>query len=260
MTAYKGWLEVALVAAEEAGAYLRRVWRTEHAVQVKGFRDIVTAADFAVEEIILSRLRAAFPDHAITSEEAGADAEKAGVRWLVDPLDGTTNFSRNNPNFCSSIAAVDQGIPVVGVVYDPLRAHAFAACAGGGATLNGEALSVSGITDVQDAVVSIDSPKEPQLRQQLWAYAGRFLSYGRTLRASGAAALNIAYIAAGWTDGYFSTHLKPWDQAAGVLIVQEAGGVVGTLSGEPWTPYTSDPLVAASHELLLGLQQILGVA
>ena len=113
MTPYESWLDVALDAASAVGDYLRRVWRTTHAVQSKGYRDIVTDADLAAESIILERLRAAFPDHALTSEEAGASdvgSRNPVTRWLIDPIDGTTNFSRDNPNFCTSIAAVVDAI------------------------------------------------------------------------------------------------------------------------------------------------------
>ena len=250
MTHYEQWLNVALQAAEEVGEYLRRAWRTDHAIQDKGYRDIVTDADIAAESIILDRLRAAFPDHAVTSEEAGADASGASVRWLVDPIDGTTNFSRNNPNFSTAIAAVEDGMPVVGVVYDSLRHQAFAACAGGGATLNGVPIHVSGTTELTSAIFAIDTPKESDLRQRMWGYISNFLVHGRTMRALGSAALNLAYVASGWVDGYLSVHMKPWDQAAGGLLVIEAGGVVSTISGDAWTPFRPDPLVAATPALM----------
>ena len=257
MTTYEPWLAVALEAADAAGAYLRSVWRTDHAVRSKGYRDIVTDADLAAESMILERLRAAFPDHAVTSEEAGADAgsagngvEETGIRWLVDPIDGTTNFSRDNPNFCTSIAAIEDGRPVVGVIQDALRGLTFAACAGGGATLNGRPIHVSNVIALTSAMIGFDTPKVPALRRQTWRFIDRLLASTRTLRALGSAALNMAYVAAGWTDGYFNVALKPWDQAAGGLLVLEAGGAVSTLSGEVWTPYRPDPLIAASPKLL----------
>ncbi|MGC9349246.1 MAG: inositol monophosphatase family protein [Anaerolineae bacterium] len=260
MKRYRAWLEVALAAAEEAGAYIRQAWRTEHVVLPKGYRDIVTTTDTAVERIILKHIRAAFPDHAVTSEEAGADEAAAEVRWLVDPLDGTTNFTRNNPNFSSAIAALEAGEPVVGVVFDPLRTQAFAAYAGGGATLNGDPIQVSDVADVSSAILAVDTPKDANERRQMWTYVGRFLRQGRTLRALGSAALNLAYVAAGWVDGYFSVHMKPWDQAAGALLVREAGGVVATVSGDRWTAYRPDPLVTATPELMIAMRRLLGGA
>ena len=172
MKVYETWLNVALQAAEEAGAVLKQQWRQTHAVHWKGFRDIVTETDMAVEKIILGRLREAFPDHAVTSEEAGADAESTAVRWLVDPLDGTTNFSRNNPNFSTSIAAVDGDQVVVGVVLDPLRGHVFAAQKGDGATLNGAPIHTSEVTELSAAILGIDSPREPALRHEMWERVG----------------------------------------------------------------------------------------
>jgi myo-inositol-1(or 4)-monophosphatase len=111
-------------------------------------------------------------------------------------------------------------------------------------------IHVSSITELTAAILAIDTPKELDRRQRMWSYIYRLLASGRTLRALGSAALNMAYVAAGWVDGYFSVHMKPWDQAAGGLLVQEAGGVVTTLSGELWTPYRPDPLMAASPALL----------
>ena len=249
MKAYETWLDVALQAAEEAGALLRQRWRQTHAVHWKGFRDIVTETDTAVEKIILGRLREAFPDHAVTSEEAGADAESARVRWVVDPLDGTTNFSRNNPNFCTSIAAVDEGQAVVGVILDPLRGHVFAARKGGGATLNGAPIQTSEVTELEGAIFGIDTPREPALRREMWERAGALLTRARTMRALGSAALNMAYVAAGWTDIYMGVHLYPWDHAAAGLIVREAGGCVSTVSGKPWNPFLRDPLMTATPAL-----------
>lgn len=249
MSRYAQWLAVAIEAATKAAEVGRRAWRGEHIVRRKGLRDIVTETDLTMESTILTHLRRAFPDHAMTSEEAGADSSDAQVHWLVDPLDGTTNFARNNPNFSTSIAAVEEGVPVVGVIVDPLRSHLFAATAGGGATLNGEPIQVSGTTKMASAVFAVDLPREPVLRTQMWEIVGRFLSRGHTVRALGSAALNMAYVAAGWVDGYFSVAMQPWDQAAAALLVCEAGGVVATVMGEPWTPYRPDPLMVASAEL-----------
>ncbi|MBN2002370.1 MAG: inositol monophosphatase [Anaerolineae bacterium] len=247
---YRSWLQVALEAANEAGEFLRSHWRQAHTIRQKGFRDIVTEADIESERIILTHLRAAFPQHAITSEESGADAGEVAVRWMVDPLDGTTNYSRGNPNFSITIAAIEEGHPVLGVIYDPLRNHTFTAIRGSGAMLNGDAIHVSNTTELASAIFAVDSPRDPDERQQMWAYIERLLQSGRTMRASGSAALNLAYVAAGWIDLYTNLHLFPWDQAAGGLLVQEAGGAMSTVAGLPWTPYRADPLAAASQALL----------
>ncbi len=250
MSAHETWLTTALAVAGEAGELLRTYWQGPYAVRWKGYRDLVTEADVAAEQLVLARLRHAFPDHAITSEEAGAEEGDAPVRWLVDPLDGTTNFSRHHPNFCLSIAAVEAGEVVVGVICDPLHGHTFAARQGGGATLNGQPIHSSAVTDPAEALVGVDWPRDDTLRQRMWQLAGVFLRHGRTLRAAGTAALASVYVAAGWLDLYVGLTLKPWDHAAAGLIVREAGGCCATFSGTPWTPWVADPVLGATPALV----------
>ncbi len=248
--AYRHWLTVACEAAEAAAALARPRWRERHTVRSKGYRDIVTETDVAMESVIITRLRDAFPQHAITSEEAGTLNTGGGVRWLIDPLDGTTNFSRDNPNYSISIAAVEDGEPVVAVVLAPLTGQHFTAIRGGGAYLNARPIHVSETTRLDEAIFAVDSPREPALRQQMWEHIGVMLQHARTMRALGSAALNIAYVAAGWVDLYFHLSLEPWDQAAAALLVHEAGGARATVSGAPWTLQARDPLMAASAALI----------
>ncbi len=258
MNEQERWLAVAVEAAVEAGEYLQTHWQTSHTIRYKGHRDLVTEADVASETLILNRLHAAFPDHAITSEEGGGDESAGqGIRWLIDPIDGTTNFSRNNPTFSVSIAALENGEPAVGVVYDPLRRHLFAARRNGGATLNGEPLHTSGIAHPERAVSSVDWPRNNTYREQMWWIAGTLLTHSHTLRAIGSAALAITYVGAGWLDFYAALSLKPWDQAAAILIVQEAGGAVETVSHKPWTPMAPDPMLAATPQLLTAFRDLL---
>jgi myo-inositol-1(or 4)-monophosphatase len=257
MSEHEQWLSVAVELAHAAGAELRERWATVHTVTSKGFRDIVTEADPAAEAIVLRGLREAFPDHTITSEEAGKDVGHDRVRWFVDPLDGTTNFSRNNPNFSVSMAALVEGVPTIGVVYDPLREHCFAAHRGSGATLNGEPIETSGCTEIETMVFSTDWPRDDARRRQHIALIKRMLIAGRTLRCLGSAALNMAYVAAGWFDLYVAPHLSAWDQAAAVLLVQEAGGATATLSGGPWTAESRDPLLASTPRLIANLRSLL---
>jgi myo-inositol-1(or 4)-monophosphatase len=188
------------------------------------------------------------------AEEQSDASPSDGVQWLVDPLDGTTNFSRDNPNFSIAIAAVKDRIPVVGVVCDPLRSMTFAALKGGGATLNGEPIRTSGREALRDTVVGFDSPRDPARRRQMLARLGALYPRIRTVRALGSAALNMVYVAAGWTDAYFSLHMWPWDQTASALIVKEAGGVVTTVSGRTWTPFEPDPMMAATPALMTALR------
>ncbi len=251
------WLETALTIAEAVGRQVRPAWMKRHTIRHKGPRDIVTEMDIIAEQIVLEHLHRAFPSHAITSEEAGEEEGKAPIRWYVDPIDGTTNFSRHNPNFCLSIAAVVDDEPIVGVVYDILRDQLFAARRGHGATLNGSPIHVASTRQPEAMVFGIDWPREPAIRHQMWLRAGRLLEVGQTLRTLGSAALMMSYVAPGWVDLYLCGKLHPWDQAAAALIVHEAGGALGTISGKPWSPTAPDPLIAATPELLHAVRHLL---
>ena len=257
MKSYEYWLKTALAAANQAGAVLKQAWQRTHNVHFKSPRNIVTDTDLRVEDVVLSYLHAAFPDHAFTSEEAGADEVNAQVRWFVDPLDGTTNFSRDNPNFCISLAAVENGQPVVGVILDPLRDHVFAAHYLGGATLNGKPIHASDVTEVYKAIIGFDTPRHPVARQKIMDYIQKLIKRVRTVRGLGSAALNMAYVAAGWADGYLALNMSPWDQMAAALLIKEAGGVVTTISGQAWDTESRDPLMVASTELEESLRTIL---
>lgn len=258
MTAYRRWLDTALEASQAAAGEIRRRWRSHHTIEQKGFRDIVTETDLASEAIIVDHLNRAFPSHRVMAEERGGDESDAGsVQWLIDPLDGTTNFSRDNPNFSIAIAAVEGTVPVVGIVCDPLRSMTFAALHGGGATLNGSPIRTSGREDLSTTLLGIDSPRDPERRTRMLAQLSRLYPRVRTLRALGSAALNMAYVGTGWTDAYLSLQMSPWDQTASALIVKEAGGVVETVSERPWTPFEPDPIMAATPALMTELRETL---
>ncbi|MBN1259868.1 MAG: inositol monophosphatase [Anaerolineae bacterium] len=244
------WLATAQRIALEAGALMRKQWRQTHTIRSKGYRDIVTETDLAVEQLVIERLKASYPDHAITSEESGAEDSAASIRWLLDPVDGTTNFARSNPNFCITMAAIEGESPVAGVVYDPLRDHLFSARRGGGATLNGKRIQTRDTTQIAEVMFAVDWPRNPAARREMWQYAGKLIEQARTLRALGSAALNIVYVAPGWFDLYMARSLHAWDQTGAAVIAMEAGAVLGTLSGAPWTPSSPDPVVAATPALL----------
>jgi len=217
----------------------------------------VTDVDLEVEALIVARLRATFPQHAIVTEEGKSTSDaattQAPVRWLIDPIDGTTNFSRHNPNFSLSIAAVatmEEEQPVVGVILEPLRDYCFAAYRGGGARLNGQSIHTSAITTLDRAVLGNDMPRDPDRRARHLTLVTGLLTRARTVRVVGSAALGMAYVAAGWFDAYLHRHIHPWDQAAAALLIEEAGGVLATCSGAPWTVAAPDPLMAATPELL----------
>ena len=253
-------LQTAIRAAREAGSILLDNLEKPRWIKVKGLRDIVTDADVKAQQAIIETILARFPDHAILSEESEsgsrdqADA-KGGFdklttshpyTWVIDPLDGTTNYSRRFPCFCTSIALSHEGEGILGVVYDPLRDHLFQAERGKGAYLNGESLQVSQIESVADALVGLDWARAQEEREIIAQLVARMALQVRTLRNLGAAALGLCYVAAGWLDAYFHFSLGPWDAAAGALMVQEAGGSVTDFTGHPWQIHSKRCLPATA--------------
>jgi len=235
-------LASAVEAAQRAGQAIVERYPASHNLVFKGYRDIVTDADTAAEAIILDLIRARFPDHAIISEEAGGPQDEAGRKhpldegytWIVDPLDGTTNYAHHVPVFSVSIGVLKDGEPLVGVVYDPLRKHTFVAQRGEGARLDGERINVSRGSRLDRAVVGLDWGHSDEVREQVLDRLQPVAMRCGTVRALGSAALALAYVAAGRLDAYFNLALKPWDTAAGALLVIEAGGRCTTLEGGPY--------------------------
>lgn len=228
--------------------------------------DVVTAADTETEAYIVRELRARFPDHHIVGEEGGgqgAPAAHAAYHWFVDPIDGTVNFAAKLPHFCTSIAlATADRQPLLGVVHDPTRRETFTAVRGGGAHLNGVALRVTDTASLNDAVVSTGFPYDkhtnPDNNLREWT---AFLQHIRGERRLGAAALDLAYIAAGRLDGYWEKDLKPYDALAGMLLVREAGGAVTDYAGDP-TPQRLDRgrYVASNGHLHAAMLRVLATA
>ena len=250
-------LQTAIDAAHVAGDLLRRKLPLERQVRYKGPRDIVTDADEAAQRAILELIGARFPAHEILAEESPHDTLRdlaaSGPTWIVDPLDGTTNYARRYPAFCVSIGLADAGALRVGAIYDPVRRETFYAAAGQGAFLQrgrarAQPLRVSPTGDLAEALVGVDWARDPDVRAQVLAVLGNVASACRSVRASGSAALALAYLAAGWLDAYFHFSLSPWDIAAGALLIQEAGGRITTPAGSPWQ--LGQPAVAASNGLL----------
>lgn len=228
-------LQVAIRAAREAGGVLAERYRHPHEVMVKGLRDIVTEVDLAAEEVALRIVREGCPEGLVMSEESHSGWKSAPGRpvWYIDPLDGTTNFSRGLPMFCTSVAMAVDGEVQCGAVYDPLLDHLFTATRGGGAWLNGKRLQVSPRGDLLSCIVTLDWPRRQPARQQCADYLARVASHVDAVRSRGSAALGLCAIAAGWADAYFQYTLSPWDVAAGILMVQEAGGMLSDLHGRP---------------------------
>jgi myo-inositol-1(or 4)-monophosphatase len=252
MPPFESELSTALEAAHLAGALLRRKFRQARAIRYKGPRDIVTDADEAAQAAIRDLIGARFPGHAFLGEEGiqTLDVAAPGPTWVVDPLDGTSNYARQFPFFCVSIALSVDGQPQVGVIFDPLRGETYSAVRGQGAFIQrGRArpqpMRVSAITDMVEALIGVDWSRDAHVRAQVIAGAARVGELCRTIRATGTAALGLAYIAAGWLDGYVNLMLAPWDVAAGSLLIEEAGGVITTVTGEPWQ--LGAPAVAASN-------------
>jgi myo-inositol-1(or 4)-monophosphatase len=231
-------LNVAIKAARAAGAIINRAALDVESVRVaaKQTNDFVTEVDKAAEDAIIDTLLQAYPDHGIWAEESGRrEGKGAGKRhlWIIDPLDGTTNFIHGFPVYCVSIALMYDGKIEQAVVYDPTRNDLFCATKGRGAYLNDRRIRVAKRTMLKDCLLSTGFPFRPG--DQFKPYMSMLedvMPRVAGVRRPGAAALDLAYIAAGFTDGFFETGLSPWDVAAGSLLVTEAGGLVGNFTGE----------------------------
>lgn len=227
-------LQTAIEVARQAGQAIGERYPAGRTIRRKGYRDVVTETDAVAEAIILDLIRERFPDHAILSEEAGGDPIDNHYAWVVDPLDGTTNFAHRIPLFAVSIALLEEGEPIIGVIHDPLRDQTFVAERGEGSRVNGTPLRVSQVTDLDRAVVGLDWGHSDEVRAQMLAYLQEVAPRCYTMRALGCAALALAYVAAGWLDSYANLALKPWDTAAGILLITEAGGRCSALDGGPY--------------------------
>lgn len=227
------YLHFAEQTAREAGALLREGYTRAKRIDFKGSVDLVTEYDHRSEQLILGRIRAAFPQHAIRAEESGRSGQAADYEWLVDPVDGTTNFAHGFPIFAVSIALARRGTPVAGAVYDPTRDEMFLAEAGQGAALNGARLQVTAETRLDRALLTTGFPYDVRTSaDNNFAQFMQFYKRAQAVRRPGSAALDGAYVACGRVDGYWEFKMKPWDLAAAALLVREAGGRVTTAEGD----------------------------
>lgn len=225
------FLEAAEEAARAAGAVLQD-WAGKFTVSEKGPADLVTEADVAAQRAIHDLLHLRFPDHGFLGEENLFQAAgSSGFRWVIDPLDGTSNYVHRFPYYAVSIGLEHFGEIVAGVIFDPTRNEMFSALRGAGATLNGTPIRTSHFAPLDQAMVIVSFPPGVTPDGLPIQRFLRVLPYAQTIHRSGSAALNLAYIAAGRLDGYWSTSLKPWDMAAGVVMVREAGGNITQLDG-----------------------------
>ncbi len=255
-------LSFAIELASQAGALLMDYFEGEFEIDTKSSStDLVTSADRAAEALIIAAIRDRYPHHAILAEESGAVTQASNtdslgqLRWIIDPLDGTTNFAHSLPHFCVSIAAWDQEGGRIGVIHDPVRNETFFAERGGGAFLESprgphRRLAIRQTTELHRALLATGfsykkaTDSGPSLRE-----FSALVPQLRGIRRAGSAALDLAYVAAGRLDGYWERSLCPWDTAAGAILVQESGGCVRTISGDEWRPeYPS--ILAASPSLL----------
>ncbi len=235
--------------AREAGALLVAAYGRV-AAREKGPSDLVTEADTSSQRLIAARIADEFPDHTLQAEEDGVVADPSRPwKWIVDPLDGTINFAHGFPFWSVSIALEHRGMLVVGVVFDPLADVLFDATRGGGARKNGESIGVSRTESVRSSLISAGLPTrfDRDADRQLALFAA-FSSGTHSVRRTGSTALNLAYLAAGGFDLYYTTSVHPWDVAAGVLLVEEAGGLVTALDGSPYR--LDQPTLLASNGLV----------
>ena len=224
-----------------------------------GFYDIVTNVDVEVENRLKEKVSRAFPNDIVFGEETGIEEKKApnGYMWIVDPIDGTTNFSKKIPHSCVSIAIAYKTKPVAGVVYDPFMGELFEAVKGEGAFLNGECMRVSKTSNLENAVVNTGYQYSAvHMREKVLKDYQAFFGKVRALRIFGSAVLDLCYVAAGRIDGFWEYELKPWDMAAGSLMVEEAGGVVMDLLSDEFTVY-SKSILATSPDLLSEMLKVL---
>lgn len=250
---------IAVEAARQAGKLLRENFRHGHRFELKSnFRDLVTEFDRRAEEIIVSVIQQHFPQHSILTEEGSVrPTNTSPYQWIIDPLDGTTNFAHGFPFFAVSIAVYREDEALVGVVYNPIHDELFVGEAGHGAYCNGQPMRVSQTETLQESLVMTGFPYDERLIPQHLAWWERFARKAQTLRRLGSSALALAYLAAGRADGYWELDLKPWDMAAAVLMVREAGGTVTDLRGRPLDLFAGEVLATNGkiHDAMIKILQ-----
>ena len=259
-------------AAYEAGQRVKEMQGAERKITSKGFRDIVTDADYLAQSIITSAIRKKYPDHGFITEEADGSLPQSGpFIWVIDPVDGTTNYSRNQPNYSLSIAAAEENSKfeapsddvdsnqfnlVVGVIYDPPHSEMFSAAANSGALLNNNSIQVSGVSSLSNAVIGLDWGRSHEQRDRMMAILGRLLHKVHTIRAVGSAAQALAWVACGRLDAYVNLSVGAWDCAAASVIISEAGGSIRNIRGRLWQ-LSDVTCIASSDKLLPSLLELI---
>ena len=243
-------LNTAIKAARRAATVIQRASFDVDRIVVteKQHNDFVTDVDQAAEQAIVETLLKAYPDHAILAEESGASSnlnDESEFAWIIDPIDGTTNFMHGYPNYCVSIALSQRGIVTQAVIYDPVRNDLFTASKGAGAFLNDKRIRVTKHDRIANTLLSTGHGAGPKALSDYMKMYQVMAERCQAVRTAGSAALDLANVAAGRSDGFFEKGLKPWDIAAGSLLVTEAGGIVGTLAGESDYLYKGDVIAAS---------------
>ncbi len=252
---YSELCDIASDAARAAGKILRQGWGKPHAIEFKGATNLVTEVDRAAEAVVIERLGRATPEFDILAEESGAHARGSAFRWAIDPIDGTTNYAHHFPYFGVSIGLEENGVSVVGAVYDPILDQLFTATRGGGAFLNGEKISCSHARTVGESIVATGLIYETWESDRGLPEMMRMIKRARSLRINGSAALDLANVACGRLDAYCDTGLWTWDISAGRLLVTEAGGVFRQYGDLAHTDQTY--CIASNAQLDAELEQLL---
>lgn len=245
-------LNFAIETAREAGHILLEKFGRKINISKKGDIDLVTEADLASEKYIIEKIKSYYPKHSILAEESGesivaADGDKKW-KWIIDPLDGTTNFAHGYPCFCVTLALEHNGELVIGVTFDPTRDEMFSAERGQGANLNNRKICVSETGDLSEALIVTGFPYNFKQKADFARHLTEFLLSARGIRRDGSAAIDMAYVACGRFDGFWEEGLNPWDLAAGVLLIEEAGGRVSYYDNSPFSIYK--PPICASNGLI----------
>lgn len=251
-------LNFAIETAREAGQVLLERFGRNVNISKKGDINLVTDADLASEALIIERIKSYYPRHSILAEESGNAVVIGGEntwKWIIDPLDGTTNFAHGYPCFCVTLALEHEGEIVIGVTFDPTRNELFAAERGRGASLNNKPIRVSEAEQLGDALIVTGFPYDFKTRNDFARHLTQFLIHSRGVRRDGSAAIDLAYVACGRFDGFWEEGLNPWDMAAGVLLIEEAGGRVTGYDNSKFSIY-SPPMLASNaliHSQMLSI-------
>lgn len=236
--------EIAIQAIQEAGIKTRELFHSEIEFEMKNMHDILAVADLESEKIIISTIKKYFPDHSILSEEKGEEDNKSEYLWIIDPIDGTINFSRHIDEFCISIAVEQKGELILGLIYEPLKNNLFLAEKNKGAFLNDKQISVSNESKVINSILATDNSSNIETRIKNYAILSDVCTEVRHIRIFGSGALHLSKIASGKIDSYYKTKFNYWDYAAGVLLVQEAGGIVTDFKGNKINKSSKDIIVS----------------